>query len=294
MAVQDWSSVVTRMPPPRPTVVADSTVSEALEREWIVKTMPTDAYYSVNRTTTQPGEDGRPETREEPVHFHFLATAYGSSRPHLMPTFLSADDTQLAEPLALRVQFFDINETTLEVPEGTRVTFAEADPEWLTLSDIAPFADMQHRLFCWDRVEARGDLPGCLLWSDVRRHTCVIPLMAPACPTLTVFDALVNTYNWRSVECIVTHTTLNKIFDGRQATTAKFYYQCLLDLRRTLPFAGGQLRSMEPVNYYKLLLRGVSVKAGTKNRDLVILMNKHKDENKLPIPLPPPFPARAR
>ena len=146
-ALEDWSSIVSRTPANPPAVVANTSVRESLEREWVVRALPTDTYYSVNTTTVQPGTDGRPEPREETVHFHLLPNAWGTSRPKLMPTYMTTEATQLTAPLALYIQFFDVREVAGAGAEETRVVFAESDPEWVTLNEVAPFSDIRKSLF---------------------------------------------------------------------------------------------------------------------------------------------------
>ena len=140
-----------------------------------------------------------------------------------MPTVKSSEEAEVSWPLALRVQFVDERVGGEHHPTSV-VVYPESDPEWVPLSRIATFADIEQRLSVWNGSKPSEHL-GCFVWSGPGKFACTIPLLDAACPTLEVTRTLLDTMGWGAVDGHVVHTSEDddKLLDGREATSMKYF-----------------------------------------------------------------------
>ena len=292
----NWSSVASRVPLSRPVVTEDATRRQQLEREYLVTMLRPLEYYSVEKPVERMSENGTMVQSTDTVHFQLLALAHSNSRDKTMHTFLSAEDISNTSPIAMHVQMFDTFDGGDAVPDGKVRVFAESDSEWLLPSRIAPFENlgrMNMYRSCIDDPEHRG----VMIWSDkhlARRNFAITDTRIPT----TVCIALLKEAGWDPVSCIVEHRTLKETgvplpYDGRECLKMKAYFMVLLSLPKCLPrVIGGCIPSQEPVLFYKLLLRGESVKPGLSAATYRNMWNKtaDKEEDLAPIEDAPPAP----
>ena len=84
---------------------------------------------------------------------------------------------------------------------------------------------------------------------------------------------------WHSEPQRQVHTSeTSLIFDSTQITRAKAYFQCLLDMPRTMSLTSS-LPSDELVLYFKIILQGKAVEPGQSNRALQLQFSNAKNRS---------------
>ena len=104
MAAQNWNSIVARLGPERPVEAEPADEREKLVNEYIRAIAQPGCQYQLPRQEQELGEDGRPSTVTQPMHFEVLQVAHGHNRIHTMHAVESADDIALTADLAVEIQ----------------------------------------------------------------------------------------------------------------------------------------------------------------------------------------------
>jgi len=101
---------------------------------------------------------------------------------------------------------------------------------------------------------------------------------------------------WKGISALVTHERgqTDRVFDDRDATRMKRYFQVVYDLTSCLKYSS-RIPSQEPIKFYELLLKHVPTTPGQKSKDYAVLLNRLKGklgqaQEALPIEddVPPP------
>jgi hypothetical protein len=185
-------------------------------------------------------------------------------RTHTIPTILSRDDKSRGK-LALLIQPLSVHQHV----EGGIHVFANGDSYWCEHKDLGNFRVLRTQMLVYDGV-APSEHPSCHLLTQPRSSRPQLALTDRECPTILVLSEL-KRQGWRqdpSPPCrhqegnIMVH-----LCDSRGGTKHKFYYQCLLDVRRSL-----SCTSMLPSNayqkYYQCVLAGKRVEASMTDKQL--------------------------
>ena len=122
-ALEDWSSILQRMPNAHEVSVPTTSEREKLEQEWFTRTLKPHAHYSVSSNAPDTATAGQPQPAPRETCFLLLSMVHGTSKPHLMLTVEDADNVEIVAPVALQVQFLDTSELAQDVPEQSRVVF---------------------------------------------------------------------------------------------------------------------------------------------------------------------------
>jgi len=292
MARQDWPSIVEPETNPRPVVTDDNAGNTQLENEYLDSVFLKSTYYGCPEKDTFIGEDG--QLREEAGTFVFevLGKRGGHSRPHLMPTFASADEVVLTASCALEVQPMRIVKLSVDIPtvpadfNNARLA-RDGLPYWIDARMIGSMDDMVHNMNVW-RYQRPSDLDeGIMVASECQRAKPAFHPLDDACPTLCVLHALRHD-SWVPKRHTIVTTTTNvhlKEYDDRVLVKFKPYYQVLYCIDKTLPLTTA-IPSQQPVKFYKLLLRGQQVLPYLTDKEYTLALNKvlHKGKKDL-VPL---------
>ena len=103
-AAQDWSLIVDSEEPQRPVETEQTSTRTDLENEFLHSVLVRWEYYGVATRTQTMGEDGKPRVEETTQYFQVTGKRGSHSRPHLMPTFDSAEDIVLTATVAIDIQ----------------------------------------------------------------------------------------------------------------------------------------------------------------------------------------------
>ena len=135
--------------------------------------------------------DGSSEQVVQPVYFQVLRTMYGGKGPKTVPT-LAEDDDDVARKSqnAVSIQYMEVWKK--HSPEYL-TTYFDADPQYMNLQDVAPFATVRNELQQW-KVE-QSDWQGC---HDLRSPTRAVPVFSleDGCPVMVLLDKL-RELEWR-------------------------------------------------------------------------------------------------
>ena len=198
--------------------------------------------------------------REATNYFQILKLASDKSRPHVMPTVTSRQETMLRERLALCTP-----ETPKKVDCDGLVVYVDCDPVWVSWKDLGDFHSAQRTLTRYSVTGAESDAhPGCLVLTNPERAVPPYPLTDSRTPCLTILGELF-TRGWKPIEGKVVHTDATiSVMDGREAIRMKTYYLLLLDIERCMPLTSA-IPSDEPILFYRLLMDGVRCEPGLGN-----------------------------
>jgi len=288
MAQENWSLIVDPEQEPRPVVADDNTGDTQMQNEYLEAVFERHHFYGVPERREDIGEDGNPRVEEDTLVFEVLGKRGGHSRPHLMPTFASADEVVLTASCCLEIQPMRRVTVSSEIPRaltdfnGIRL-MRDMAPYWIDVRKLSNFDAMSHHMLTWGKERASTTEDGILVLSGCMRAKPNRHPLASDCPTMCVVWSLQHD-GWSSENNLVVARPDNvgaKIFDGRLQTKFKPYYQVLYSVDKTLPLTSA-IPSREPVKFYKLLLRGVQTEPGLSDkeytRDLNIVLKKHKKE----------------
>ena len=170
MGNEDWSLIVNKEVPPRPTQTEDNSGDRGLRTEYLSSVFNRHAFYAYPQRVENIDEDGQPEVHRETTFFEVLHKRDGHSRPHVMPTFETPDEPYLTASLALEIQPMQ------QVPESIDIAgqipsldtpslFPDAEPYWINVHDIAPFNVLAHDLLTWKTSTVSEDQEGVLVLS---------------------------------------------------------------------------------------------------------------------------------
>ena len=307
-SADDWSLIVNGEEPPRPVVTEDTTDRVNLENEYLSQVFQKFTYYAVPQRKEEIGEEGEVRHDETPMVFEVVSIRGAHSRPHLMPTFESADDIVLTAALAIEVQPMQLqpghavdvhdlsNNASLHV-------FKDADAYWISARDVAPFSALGRELVEYRRVTNSDDENGVLVLADVHKAKPRCSIMDPNCPTLCITWALRNA-GWtpfKKTMIVKADNVAKKECDGREAVKWKFYFQVLWIIDKILPLTSS-VPSQQPIKFYKFLLRGVPVEPYLTDQQYTLVLNdvlKKKGKPLVPLedvgaptalPAPVPLP----
>jgi len=297
-SMEDWTSILRRMPQERPAAPNDAPEErDALRKEYLVHVLQPNTHYRVDHVDDTPAPDGSLRSQMlGSTHFHLLGLSYGSARPHTMHTIRTADDPCYSAYIALHVEWMRPGALDIDggPPNANRcVLEADAESEWITLDRLPPFDCLARYLSSYAHVIGDVDRPGSVVVAEPHHVGVRVPLLDARCPTLCIVRELRVRLGWVPHSGLVVHTSdAPLIFDGREAVRMKFYYQCLLNVDRRLALTSDRLPSQQPQSYYKLLLRDVPAEPDLGDRVYTLALNETRRRGQPLLPLPPPEPPR--
>jgi hypothetical protein len=106
-AEEDWTAADERVADNRPVRPEKLDENQVMRNEWVLATLRPNHYYSMPRAVIGPAPFGGMGQAEEEVNFNVLRVVIPHGRPHLMPTWESADDVVLVSGAAVQVQYYD-------------------------------------------------------------------------------------------------------------------------------------------------------------------------------------------
>jgi len=290
----DWTALIAPEEPARPVETEQADSRDQLESEYIAAVLRPDQYYAVPARVETINPEGQPVAQETKKTFQVVSLRGSHSRPHLMPTFRSADEPALYARCAVEVLPVDPvprdgeHGDPMARLEGL-VVHAAGDSYWTSAVNIAPFDDLAFRLETWRRPEGVVGSPGCTALRQVELAKPLVPITDDACPTISIVSFLQKKQGWVPVPHTVTHTDLvSKEYDSREKLRMKKYYITLAYLSKTLPLTSS-IPSQQPVNFYKCLLAGIRVEPHLGDKFYFRALNdKLAKDGKPLLPLPPP------
>jgi len=292
----DWSLIVGKKEPARPVVTERPNTRTQLENEYLVGVLQQNRFYTVPPAAATVGGDGAGAAVQEHPVFEVVNIRGSHSRPHVMPTFRSADDPALVASLALEIQPMVRQVTEGEVDQGNlegAVVRAEADAYWARALDVASFQNFAYHAQTWGATEPVPEQPGCVQLVGLEKAKTHHALTDDACPTICIVHYLQSHLKWRPVKHLVVHTLENQpdlLFDDRESMRMKKYYLCCVYLTKCLALTSS-MPSQQPVTYYKCLLAGLAVEPHQTDKFYHDVFNRHcKAKGKAPLPLPAPDP----
>jgi len=282
-ACENWSSILTRVPLARPVVMDGTTNTTQVQNEYYNEALKPHAYYSVDHPVSTPVEDGSVREVTQTDYFYVVSVSTGRTREHVMHTVQTADDIVATSPFVVEVEMLDRWSPPDTPDDGVLRVYTESEPLWVAPEKIAPFSSMMDNLWSY-RPQADNEHNGCIVLTDRTSAKPDYPITDPRMPTCLVLAA-VEEQGWTPHKHLVRHTALlpeggHAQFDSRLALRQKWYLQTLAVLRDTLPLCGGTLPSVQPVTFYKLLLRGEGVMPDLGSKHYVALWNKSKKTTK--------------
>ena len=112
------------------------------------------------------------------------------------------------------------------MPPGVVEVYDDGEPQWVRLTDIAPFVTLKSGLMHYTKKEASPNR-ACVLLSDPKVAVPPQLLMDKACPVLKLMDYL-KQIKWQVAVRKVVHTdAMVAEFDGAEAVRYRTYFQCL-------------------------------------------------------------------
>ena len=137
-------------------VVEQADKRQKLEEEYIKAQLHVGGHFEIPRRVETFGEDGRPESTDEPMHFEVLQVQHGQSRVHTVDTVEAADDVSLTAHLAIEIQpetrWQAAPGAAAEIPSRVPV-FAEGSPVWVSPLRLASFKQWSGRLSVFRDLE---------------------------------------------------------------------------------------------------------------------------------------------
>lgn len=232
---------------------------QAVRLEYLMVALEKKGFYSLPAAVCEVGEDGEHVEETRPFLFQVLQIADRTHRPKVIQA--PADELAIysASPLALLIQSFHVRHGSLDEP--SMLAFEDADPEWHCAFELAPFASLRSSLAKWQVRLA--DQPCVFEWYDKKPAVEMHPL-DDGCPTLLVVEAL-EAKGFETEAGRIMHTDhAVHVMAGPVLVRKKRYFQVLYRLRRCLAYSS-PIPSDQPISYYLLLLKGVTVEAGLGN-----------------------------
>ena len=255
--------------------------SAAMRIDYLKSVLKPLSWYSVNLRKASVDEAVCPTEVVDRQYFQIVQVVTSQSRPHLMPTIKSRDETMMRARLALNIQSVAVK-PGVEDPAGGLVLFEDSDSEWRSWAELGPWQDVHSSLQVFRRVEGSHEHLGCIVAYDPEAARPPYAVTDFRCPAITMVAEL-HRRGWRPTKARVFHEFANVgVMDSREATKMKAYYIALLEIHRCFPLAIHGLPSDQPILYYKLLLRGQRVEYGLGAKAYLAIMNG------LPKPEQPP------
>ena len=203
-----------------------------------------------------------------------------------MHTIATADQVALTAPLAWHVIMQDRwAPGGAEIVDGgdSYLVYPEGDAQWIRPEDIAEREVFYCHMFTWEPKPTEHK--GCCLLENPERVRNLLPLMDARCPTFSLALHL-KAKGWTSSDRQCDHRTAALgLYDAHEAVKFKTYYQVLIILPTCLALTS-YVPSRAPVDYYKLLLRGVKAEPGLRAKEYHRLLLECKDI--VPFEHPPP------
>jgi hypothetical protein len=259
LASVDWSPFVSK-----PGCVTDDSEAlvlvkeswvEELVREYCSLVFHPLTYYSFPETREVMDGSGTLVKKTSTRVFQVIRTNKLQSRTHVLPTWRKEKDTAKLSLNVLPLAIWSQEDS------GRCHVYADSDPYWCVPLDLCSFTILRTELRRSSNVQASESCGQCQVLSDFVEAQPNLPLCDKNCPTLVVLQAL-KRMGWKQnplTPCIH-DASMVKLCDTRGGTNRKVYYQCLLDLPRTLA-----LTSVMPSNasqtYYRCLMAGKQVEA---------------------------------
>ena len=190
MANENWSLVVDPERPQRPVITEDNSGDVGLQTEYLGAVFERHGVYEVPQRSTDIGANGELEVNDDTEFFQVLRKRSSHSRPHLMPTFINADEPVLTAALAIEVQPLRRPAEAAGSADQPRDLHTErlypnTDPYWINGRNIASFEDMAQNMFVWRDV-AQSEDAGVIVVSDKQRAKPQCHVLDENCPTLSV------------------------------------------------------------------------------------------------------------
>jgi len=261
MAMDNWSSIMNRVPLENPVVSESPSNNERMDYEFLQAVLVPQYNYFVDHKVERVGGDGQVGAERVRDYFAVNNVAAGNRKVHAMHTFDSADEVRNYASFAVEVQ--PLSRWRMDDPatdDGKCRVYYEGEAEWRVPTTMAPMDAFAHGLWRFNRADKDIENPACLILSDAVKARPMMPLTDFSIPTHCLLWAL-NLAGWDRANTHMTHTQLKllderKPYDGRESVKQQFYYMALLQLSKTLPLCGNCLPSTEPQAFYKLLLTG--------------------------------------
>ena len=159
LAEEDWSSICSPVrapgqgpPPKEPSMPGVSQGSESLRIDYLKGVLKPLSWYSVDLKKAAVDEAGCPTEMLDRQYFQIVQVVTSQTRPHLMPTVKSHDETMLRSRLALNIQSVTVKPDA-EDPAGGVAFFEDSDSEWRSWAELGPWPDVQGSLRVFNRVE---------------------------------------------------------------------------------------------------------------------------------------------
>ena len=264
-------------PPPEAPSPGSTKDTDSLRIDYLTSVLQVRQYYCFDRRMAGLDDGGLPTETVERQYFQILSVVTSQSKPKQIPTIESHQETMVKSRLALSVQSFTEKPKAHDAAGGI-VLFEDSDPQWLSWSELGPWQEVRGTLQRFERVIGSVDYAGCVLAYDPVVAKPPYSLTDFKCPAIMMIAEL-HRLGWRATKARVLHETPDiGAMDSREATKMKAYYITLLEITRCFPFAKLGLPSDQPILYYKLLLKGVSVDFGLGNQAYLAIMRGLEQE----------------
>ena len=291
----DWSQICRPVrspgqgPPPKQPAEPGSTLgTDALRIDYLSCILKPLQWYCFDLHKAAMDESGQPTEVLERQYFQVLEIVTSQSRPSLMPTIKSHEQTMMTARLALNIQSAAVKHGAVD-PSGGVILFEDSDAEWSSWAELGPWRDVRGSLQRFRRVEGSLVHESCFVAFDPEPALSPHAVTDLACPAILMIGEL-HRRGWKPDKARVMHMTAAiGPMDSREATRMKAYYVVLLEINRCMPVATQApstqgIPSDQPISYYKLLLKGVPADHGLGAKEYQRIMN-----NLPPLPEAPPI-----
>ena len=270
-------------PPSQPAEPGSTKDTDALRIDYLTSVLQQSHWYCLDLQKAAMDESGQPTEVLERQYFQVVQIVTSQSRPHLMPTVKSRDETMMTARLALNIQSAAVKPDA-EDPCGGVILFEDSDSEWISWAELGPWRDVRGSLQHFRRVEGSPVHDGCFIAFDPELAKPLYAVTDLRCPAISMISEL-HRRGWLPAEaCVLHEEAVVGEMDSREATRMKAYYVVLLEITRCMPLAIRGTLSDQPILYFKLLLKGASVDYGLDAIEYRRIMNELPPA---PAPAPP-------
>jgi hypothetical protein len=272
MAKENWGPFITQPGCIPEAIVAKETWAEELGREYLGTTLKPFRYYSFPETREVMADGGVLVQQKTTRFIQITKINKGASRTHTIPSILSRRNSEKAK-FAIHVQPL----TLWREGEGDGIShvFVDSEPFWCEPSALASFTTLQKQLQVSTLVLPSEAYPECQALSCFEAAKPTTALMDKDHPTVLVLAAL-KQLGWKqhpNGSC--THNSSNamvRLCDSRGGPSHKPYYQCLLNVKKSLELCSG-LPSNSRQSFYRCILAGKRAEASWSDRECRAALN---------------------
>ena len=177
MAMENWTSILSRVPLDNPIVPETATNLARMDGEYLRAVLTPNASYCVDHSVLARQEDGTDRQMDIRDYFRVINVAAGAHKTHMVHTFETADDPRAYKPYTIELQRLSRwRPAPGEDTDGLVRVYGEGDPEWIVPTTLAPLAALASNLWRFAVAAPDPERPSVLVLSDPQRAKPPMPL----------------------------------------------------------------------------------------------------------------------